>query len=138
MSTSIVVAEKGLPRRTQRTEEGTGPYSTLAATALFRRLDAALPPKSKPSRSSRSPQKPAGGPLRNVQEMLKQENMSTLSRGGQSRTRLEAYGRLTRAGMSTWDVRLDEKVSRVQDMRAFSDSMWSSFHDWNTHYQSVG
>eukprot|EP00913_Durusdinium_trenchii_P019273 g18115.t1 len=53
MSTSIVVAEKGLPRRTQRTEEGTGPYSTLAATALFRRLDAALPPKSKPSRSSR-------------------------------------------------------------------------------------
>ena len=41
--------------------------------------------------------------------------MSTLSRGGQSRTRLEAYGRLTRAGMSTWDVRLDEKVSRVQE-----------------------
>ena len=26
----------------------------------------------------------------------------------------------------------------LPDMRAFSDSMWSSFHDWNTHYQSVG
>ena len=31
----------------------------------------------------------------------KDENMSVMSRGGQSRTRLQAYGRLTRAGLST-------------------------------------
>jgi len=99
-----------------------------------------LPPLKplKSAQSSRSPKRSADGALRNVHEMLKDENMSVLSRGGQSRTRLQAYGRLTRAGLSTWDVRLDEKISRFQDMRAFSDSMWNSFHDWNTQYHSVG
>lgn len=56
MSTSIVVAEKGLPRRTQRTEEGTGPYSTLAATALFRRLDAVARLKERQLRYVREPE----------------------------------------------------------------------------------
>jgi len=118
----------------------TAPYSASSKTK--EKKSVVLPPlkplKSAQSSRSRSPQRSADGALRSVREMLKEENMTSMSRSGQSRTRLDAYGRLTRAGLSTWDVRLDEKISRFQDMRAFSDSMWNSFHGWNSQYHSVG
>jgi len=96
-----------------------------------------LPPlrTPKPSVQSRRLGDPVG-PV--VQDMLKEERMSALSRQEQSRTRVQAFGKLGHAGLSTWDVRLDEKVSRFQDMRAFSESMWNSFYDWNSQYQTLG
>jgi len=95
-----------------------------------------LPPLKSPKQQP--PKRPGDpvGPV--VQEMLREEKMSALSRQEQSRTRIQAFGKLGHAGLSTWDVRLDEKVSRYQDMKAFSESMWNSFYDWNSQYQSVG
>ncbi|CAJ1433528.1 unnamed protein product [Effrenium voratum] len=97
-----------------------------------------LPPLISPKPQPRAPQRPQGGPLAGVQDMLKDERMMSLSREEQSRTRVQAFRELGRVGLSTWDVRMGEKVSRFQDMRAFSDSMWNSFYDWNSQYQSVG
>jgi len=72
-----------------------------------------------------------------VQELLDTQKLSVMSRQDQSRSRVEAFSRLGQVGMSTWDVRRTEKVSRYQDMTAFSDSMWGSFHDWNNTLNSM-
>lgn len=113
------------------------PYTAKAAKTEKEKRSIVLPPlrTPKPSVQSRRLGDPVG-PV--VQDMLKEERMSALSRQEQSRTRVQAFGKLGHAGLSTWDVRLDEKVSRFQDMRAFSESMWNSFYDWNSQYQTLG
>jgi len=86
-----------------------------------------------------SPKRDAGDAvLPVVQELLDTQKLSVMSRQDQSRSRVEAFSRLGQVGMSTWDVRRTEKVSRYQDMTAFSDSMWGSFKEWNGTYNSLG
>ncbi|CAE7325812.1 unnamed protein product [Symbiodinium natans] len=114
-----------------------GPYAAKAAKTEKEKRSIVLPPLRSPKPSA--PARRAGDPVGPVvQDMLREEHMSTLSRQEQSRTRLQAFGKLGHAGLSTWDVRLEEKVSRFQDMRAFSESMWNSFYDWNAQYQTPG
>jgi len=85
-----------------------------------------------------SPKRDAGDAvLPVVQDLLDTQKMSVMSRQDQSRSRVEAFSRLGQVGMSTWDVRRTEKVSRYQDMTAFSDSMWGSFKEWNGTLNSL-
>eukprot|EP00439_Symbiodinium_sp_Y106_P052976 s1282_g7.t1 len=68
-----------------------------------------------------------------TRDMLKEERMSALSRQEQSRTRVQAFGKLGHAGLSTWDVRLDEKVMQGLhlELPAFfendPDQEWAKF-----------
>lgn len=95
-------------------------------------------PALKPLKPS-SPKRDAGDAvLPAVQSLLEESRMNTLSRSEQSRSRVDAFGRLGHVGMSTWNVRRAEKVSRFQDMNAFSESVWGSFYDWNETYKSTG
>lgn len=94
-------------------------------------------PALKPLKPS-SPKRDAGDAvLPAVQSLLEESRMSTLSRSEQSRSRADAFSRLGHVGMSTWNVRRAEKVSRFQDMNAFSESVWGSFYDWNQTYKSA-
>lgn len=95
-------------------------------------------PALKPLQPS-SPKRDAGDAvLPVVQSLLEESRMSALSRSQQSRSRVDAFSRLGQVGMSTWNVRREEKVSRFQDMNAFSDSVWGSFYEWNETYKSTG
>eukprot|EP00930_Biecheleria_cincta_P031657 TRINITY_DN2196_c0_g1_i2.p1 TRINITY_DN2196_c0_g1~~TRINITY_DN2196_c0_g1_i2.p1 ORF type:complete len:1242 (-),score=287.64 TRINITY_DN2196_c0_g1_i2:251-3847(-) len=95
-------------------------------------------PALKPLKPS-SPKRDAGDAvLPVVQSLLEESRMNALSRNEQSRSRVEAFSRLGHVGMSTWNVRRAEKVSRYQDMMAFSESVWGSFYDWNDTYKSTG
>jgi len=55
-----------------------------------------------------------------------------LSRHTRSMSRLDAIAKLDKVGLSTWEVRRAEKVARLQELDAFSVSMWDSFFDWQS------
>lgn len=90
-----------------------------------------LPPRS-PRRD------PGDAVMPVVQAILEESRVTSLSRADQSRSRVEAYSRLSSAGLSTWDVRRAEKVARLQDMQCFTESLWDNFYEWNQAVQSMG
>eukprot|EP00931_Biecheleriopsis_adriatica_P084951 TRINITY_DN5906_c1_g1_i2.p1 TRINITY_DN5906_c1_g1~~TRINITY_DN5906_c1_g1_i2.p1 ORF type:complete len:1129 (-),score=314.06 TRINITY_DN5906_c1_g1_i2:108-3494(-) len=119
----------------------TAPYqakpSELPAKKAQKESRGVYLPALKPLKPAEPRRDPGDAVLSSVKALLKEERMMVLSRQQQSRARVEAFGKLGNVGMSTWDVRRAEKVSRYQDMTAFTNSMWGSFYDWNSKYQST-
>jgi hypothetical protein len=58
-------------------------------------------------------------------------------RAEQSRARINAIRNLESRGMNSWDLRTQEKASRLQEFAVFSESMWDTFYDWRDAMESV-
>jgi len=62
---------------------------------------------------------------------------SSQLRAEQSRARVSAIRSLESRGMNSWDLRTQEKASRLQEFAVFSESMWDTFYDWRDAMESV-
>jgi len=77
------------------------------------------------------PQPPQGADeVADVATALDAQRMATLTQVGQSRARTEAINKLDSKGLDTWQIRKAEKVSKLQELNTFGESMWDSFFDW--------
>merc|ERR1719277_154324 len=66
-----------------------------------------------------------------------QSHSSSQLRAEQSRARINAIRNLESRGMNSWDLRTQEKASRLQEFAVFSESMWDTFYDWRDAMESV-
>lgn len=63
-------------------------------------------------------------------ELVRPERLAMQSRSERSKSRLEAITQLDSVGACTWDVRMDEKIQRLQDLSSLSHTVWDKFKDW--------
>lgn len=65
-------------------------------------------------------------------ELVRPERLAMQSRSERSKSRLEAITQLDSVGACTWDVRMDEKIQRLQDLSSLSHTVWDKFKDWRS------
>lgn len=61
---------------------------------------------------------------------LDKSRMAALSREERSRWRMQAIAHLGNAGMDSWELRREEKATRLRNLGAYGEGMWGSFKEW--------
>eukprot|EP00747_Dinoflagellata_sp_TGD_P164270 gnl/TRDRNA2_/TRDRNA2_183975_c0_seq1.p1 gnl/TRDRNA2_/TRDRNA2_183975_c0~~gnl/TRDRNA2_/TRDRNA2_183975_c0_seq1.p1 ORF type:complete len:1121 (+),score=342.75 gnl/TRDRNA2_/TRDRNA2_183975_c0_seq1:53-3415(+) len=84
----------------------------------------------KQQRQRGSLQEPSNSTVLSTVASMEEKRLRTSSRLERSRNRQEAISMLENKGLSSWNLRMEEKCNRYQDMGAFNDVMWDSFFQW--------